>query len=40
MYRDPPDDPGNPTVNFHDQKRGNATHASTTVPEGPTRTEG
>src|SRR5690349_2946638 len=26
----PPDDPGNPTVNFHDEKRGNNTHESTT----------
>lgn len=31
--REPPDDKGNPTVNFHGQKRGNATHASTTDPE-------
>lgn len=29
----PPDDPGNPTVNFHGQKRSNDTHASTTDPE-------
>ena len=29
----PPDDPGNPTVNFHGQKRGNQTHQSTTDPE-------
>lgn len=29
----PPDDPGNPTVDFHGEKRGNATHASTTDPE-------
>jgi transposase len=29
----PPDDPGNPTVNFHGEKRGNATHVSTTDPE-------
>jgi transposase len=29
----PPDDPGNPTVNFHGQKRSNATHQSTTDPE-------
>jgi transposase len=29
----PPDDPGNPTVNFHGQKRSNATHVSTTDPE-------
>jgi transposase len=30
---EPPDDPGNPTVNFHRQKRSNATHQSTTDPE-------
>jgi transposase len=29
----PPDDPGNPTVNFHGQKRSNATHHSTTDPD-------
>lgn len=29
----PPDDPGNPTVNFHGEKRSNQTHASTTDPE-------
>jgi transposase len=28
-----PDDPGNPTVNFHGEHRGNATHQSTTDPE-------
>ena len=28
--RDPPDDPGNPTVNFHKEKRSNQTHQSTT----------
>src|SRR5208283_3245802 len=28
-----PDDPGNPTVNFHGEKRSNQTHASTTDPE-------
>src|SRR5439155_366256 len=28
----PPDDPGNPTVNFHGERRSNATHASTTDP--------
>src|SRR4030095_10230278 len=28
-----PDDPGNPTVNFHGQRRSNETHASTTCPE-------
>ncbi len=31
--RDPPDDPGNPTINFRGQKRSNETHASTTDPE-------
>jgi transposase len=30
---EPPDDPGNPTVDFHGEKRGNETHASTTDPE-------
>jgi transposase len=30
---EPPDDPGNPTVNFHGQKRSNATHQSTTDPD-------
>lgn len=30
---EPPDDPGNPTVNFRGQQRTNATHASTTDPE-------
>ena len=29
----PPDDPGNPTVNFHGEKRSNATHASKTDPD-------
>jgi transposase len=29
----PPDDPGNPTINFHGEKRSNETHASTTDPE-------
>jgi len=29
----PPDDPGNPTVNFHGEKRSNKTHASTTDPD-------
>ena len=28
--QDPPDDPGNPTVNFHGEKRRNDTHESTT----------
>lgn len=30
---EPPDDPGNATVNFHGEQRGNATHASTTDGE-------
>ena len=29
----PPDDPGNPTVNFHGEPRSNDTHASTTDPD-------
>lgn len=29
----PPDDPGNPTVNFRGEKRSNETHESTTDPE-------
>jgi transposase len=29
----PPDDPGNPTVNFHGERRSNETHASTTDAE-------
>lgn len=31
--RTPPDDPGNHTVNFHGERRSNATHASTTDPD-------
>src|SRR5512145_223215 len=31
--REPPDDPGNPTVNWHGEKRSNETHESTTDPE-------
>ena len=31
--REPPDDPGNPTVDFHGEKRSNETHASTTDAE-------
>lgn len=31
--RDSDDDPGNPTVDFHGEKRSNATHQSTTDPE-------
>jgi len=30
---DGPDDPGNPTVNFHGERRSNQTHQSTTDPE-------
>jgi transposase len=34
LGNDPPsDDPGNPTVDFHGEKRSNATHQSTTDPE-------
>ncbi len=29
----PPDDPGNPSVDFHGEKRSNETHASTTDPD-------
>ena len=29
----PPDDPGNPTVDFHGERRSNATHQSTSDPE-------
>jgi IS5 family transposase len=29
----PPDDPGNPTVNFHGETRSNQTHESTTDPD-------
>jgi hypothetical protein len=31
--REPPDDLGNPTVNFRGEERSNDTHASTTDPE-------
>ncbi len=30
---EPPDDPSNPTVNFHGERRSNPTHQSTTDPE-------
>ena len=30
---EPPDDPGNPTVDFRGERRSNATHASTTDPD-------
>lgn len=29
----PPDDPGNPTIDFHHERRSNATHESTSDPE-------
>src|SRR4029079_15449296 len=29
----PPDDPGNPTVNFHGEKRSNETHQSSSDPD-------
>ena len=29
----PPDDPGNPTIDFHGERRSNETHGSTTDPE-------
>jgi IS5 family transposase len=31
--REPPDDPGNPTINFHGERRSNQTHQSTTDPD-------
>lgn len=31
--QNPPDDPGNPTVNFHGESRSNDTHESTTDPD-------
>jgi len=31
--RTPPDDPGNPTVDFHGEKRSNETHQSTSDPD-------
>src|SRR6202051_1509824 len=31
--REPPDDPGNPTINFHGERRSNETHQSTTDPD-------
>jgi transposase len=36
----PPDDPGNPTVNFHGEKRSNETHQSTTDPDARLATKG
>ncbi len=37
---EPPDDPGNPTVNFHGEKRSNKTHESTTDPESKLASKG
>jgi hypothetical protein len=31
--REPPDDPGNPTINVHGERRSNQTHQSTTDPD-------
>jgi transposase len=39
-HQKPPDDPGNPTVNFHKEKRSNETHESTTDPESRLATKG
>ncbi|HEY3119798.1 MAG TPA: IS5 family transposase [Vicinamibacteria bacterium] len=36
----PPDDPGNPTVNFHGETRSNDTHQSTTDPDARLMTKG
>ena len=36
----PPDDPGNPTVNFHGETRRNDTHQSTTDPDAHARAQG
>jgi len=38
--REPPDDPGNPAVNFHGEKRSNKTHESTTDPDSRLYTKG
>ena len=38
--RPPPDDPGNPTVNFHGERRSNETHQSTTDPRRPAVSQG
>jgi len=37
---EPPDDPGNPTVDFHGEKRSNKTHESTTDPDSRLYTKG
>jgi len=36
----PPDDPGNPSVDFHGERRANATHQSTTDPEARLKKKG
>src|SRR5262245_56312089 len=36
----PPDDPGNPSVDFHGERRSNATHQSTTDPEARLKKKG
>jgi hypothetical protein len=36
----PPDDPGNPTINFHGAKRNNQTHESITDPDAPLACKG
>lgn len=36
----PPDDPGNPSVDFHRERRSNATHQSTTDPEARLKKKG
>jgi hypothetical protein len=38
--RRPPDDPGNPSVDFRGEKRSNKTHESTTDPESKLATKG
>ena len=38
--QEPPDDPGNPTVNFHGEKRSSDTHHSTTDPDARLYTKG
>lgn len=37
---EPPDDPGNPTVDFHGEKRSNDTHESTTDADAPLARKG
>jgi transposase len=38
--KEPPDDPGNPTVDFHGEERSNQTHRSTTDPDSRLMTKG